>query len=57
MSWRPNFSFLIDLFFKKGRGFGQRPKKRHFFFAKLFSLCLLPQRKKRQASNVKNSFD
>jgi hypothetical protein len=34
------FSFLIDLFSKKGRGFGQRPKKRHFLFAKPFLLGL-----------------
>ena len=43
-----NFSFLIDLFFKKGRGFGQRPKKRHFLFAKPFLLGLLRQKKRRQ---------
>ena len=38
--------FLIALFCKKGRGCGQRPRKRPFFFAKLFSLGLLPAKKK-----------
>jgi len=46
------FCFLASLFFKKASGFGQSPKERHFFFAKLFSLCLRLQRKKRQTNST-----
>ena len=45
LSFRPPFS-------KGGAGVGRGgPRKRHFFFAKLFSLCLRLQRKKRQTKS------
>ena len=43
------FSFWWSFFQKAPAGVGRRaPRTRHFFFAKLFSLCLFAQRKKRQ---------
>ena len=46
MSWLPPFSFRPP-FSKGGGGVGRRaPRKRLFFFAKLFSLGLLPPKKK-----------